>query len=78
MTTTVQARYEVGYNNAGECIEFFPSQRQAFDKAYELDSFLEDHAAEVVYIFDRMAHVGKPQLWFVEDGNIYTKEARNA
>jgi hypothetical protein len=48
---TVYARYEVGFN--GQCLEYFASFFAASERAVTIGG----------YVYDRMAHIGRPQLW---------------
>jgi hypothetical protein len=60
---TTYARYEVGI--PGEVTGFYSSFRNA-----------EKHAVEGGYIFDRMAHIGKAQLWHVINGDLIVQSVR--
>jgi len=62
---TTYARYEVGI--PGEITGFYSSFRRA-----------SNHAIEGGYIYDRMAHIGKAQLWHVINGDLRVQSVRLA
>ncbi len=61
---TVLARYEVGVN--GESQEHFRLWSDASTRAIAING----------YVFDRMARIGKAQLWQAVNGNLIVKAVR--
>ena len=66
MKTTVHARYEVGVN--GENDEFFRLWSDASMRATSING----------YVYDRMARIGKPQLWQTVNGDLIVQSVRLA
>lgn len=66
---TIQYRYEVGYD-ALEAVGDVSARAEAIKLA---EKITKEDPLEVTYIFDRMAHKGKPNLWHLVNGNLLVK-----
>ena len=79
MTMTTQARYEVGVEGLGSISGYCRTRRGAFANALRLyDEAKEKHYLDdpTAYVYDRMARIGKPELWYVVNGDMIVKSVR--
>lgn len=77
---TTQARYEVGVEGLGSISGYCRTRKIAFREALRLHEeaytkFMVD--LPVAYVIDRMAHIGKAELWHVVNGALIVKSVRN-
>lgn len=61
---TPSARYEVGVED--EVLDYYRKWHAASIRAKQVKG----------YVYDRMAHIGKPELWQVVDGILVIKAVR--
>jgi len=78
---TTQARYEVGVEGLGYISGFCRTRDVAFREAVRLNNLAHSSTYmlenPVAYVFDRMARIGKPELWHVVNGDLIVKSVRN-
>lgn len=76
---TTEARYEVGIERWASVSGFCRTQKSAFKNAILLyeKAIAEKIENPVAYVFDRMAHKGKAELWHVVNGDLIVKSVRN-
>ena len=82
MTMTTQARYEVGIDGIGSISGYCRTRKVSFREALRLfelaktDKYMVRNP--IAYVYDRMARIGQPELWHVENGDMIVKSVRNA
>lgn len=69
---TVNYRYEVGYEGLEAC-DNVSTIREACGLAVHV---AKQDPKETVYVYDRMAHLGKPELWHLVDGKLKAVRVR--
>lgn len=63
---TTQYRYEIGF----EGLEAYDNVATFADARMLAHALKDANREETVYIFDRMAHIGKAELWNVDGGDL--------
>jgi len=67
-----QYRYEIGI----EDIEAYDNVSKFSEACMVAHALKDANREETIYIFDRMAHVGKTELWFVIGGDLIVQRIK--
>jgi hypothetical protein len=70
-------RYEVGFQDTDECKGWIDSHCQRMAEAFKIvEKLIRDNPGSTIYIFDKMAHKNRVNLWTFKKGEIKSRIER--